>query len=118
MRYSVEMAELASDRLVTLLAEVSKSEPDGVRVESACASGLCDAWTIVDAVNRLRALTYAIPDGEEADYVREFREQTEQIRKLRNDVQHLYARVDKLASDQQPTWGTIAWVTVDQLPIS
>ena len=123
MRYSVEMAELACNRLLATLTDVANVGPESMskddpRVDWAFTSALCDAWTIVDAVNRLRALTYAVPGGEKADYVREFRENTDVVHKLRNDVQHLMERVDKIASNDDPAWGTIAWVTVDALPMT
>jgi hypothetical protein len=49
----------------------------------------------------------------EADYVQEFVAQTETAKLMRDAVQHIHQRLDKLLSLKQPTWGTVGWVTLE-----
>lgn len=43
-----------------------------------------------------------------------FLEAMDPVRVLRNSVQHLEARFDKLVKLREPTWGVITWLTVEE----
>ena len=118
IRYSIEITELAYIRLMDTLIKISQSNKGEVP-EDSFTSTLADVWTIIDSVNRLRSLITLLPDSDKADYVQTFLDKTEKIKKLRNSIQHLHARFDKLLSLKQSTWGTLSWITLDSMsPIS
>ncbi len=107
VRFSVDMAELALDRLLSALPLTP-----GVDALAGHVAPFCDAWTLVDAVNRIRPLLRAIPKAEHSNDVQDFLASTEDVYRLRNCVQHLHGRLDKLAADNLPAWGVITWVTL------
>lgn len=114
IRYSVEMADLAYMRLRKCLVKVSESNKLSEAPDFVVAAALSDAWTIVDTMHRLRGLLKLFPDSSSSELVAEFLSASESIRDLRNSVQHLHARFDKLVKDRLPTWGWITWVTMTE----
>jgi len=70
-----------------------------------------DAWSIVDAVDRLRGLI-----GTRGNIMRgfapfnEFRTKTASTRTLRNNCDHLGQKLDLLASRELPVHGVLGWV--------
>jgi hypothetical protein len=115
IRYSVEITELAYHRLVKTLLAISQLSKEPLPPNSF-AGVLADVWTIIDSVNRLRALIIKIPKSSEVDYVKSFLSRTEVVREMRNVVQHIHGRLEKLVKFKQPTWGTIGWVTLNESP--
>lgn len=116
IRLSVEMAELALGRLCGTLLDIDPKKTAGGL--PGFAGPFIDAWSVIDAVNRLRSLVLMIPGTKDHPDVRGFLEATDTVRELRNDVQHLNARVDGLASQKLPAWGVISWVTLhDDTPV-
>ena len=113
IRYSVEITELAFRRLEEMLRTISQAS-EGSLPPAAFPRTLADIWTIIDSVNRLRTLVKLMPKAMEVDYVQAFLSQTEVAQKMRNAVQHLPGRLDKLLSLQQPTWGTVSWITLEE----
>jgi hypothetical protein len=115
MRYSTQIAELARDRLVRTLEHVTTLGPDHLP-EDAFATVLCDAWTIVDSLDRLQRLTNAIPGADAATYVKKFRDAVQPLRTLRNAIQHMFERLDQFVSEEIPTWGIVTWVALEGDP--
>lgn len=109
IRYAAEMIGLGYSRLRAALQEFSpgsSSENSPAQFPEAFA----DAWLIVDSTNRLRGLVRALPRAKEADPVQEFLRETEVVKDLRDSVQHLNARVERLVTKKQHAWGSIAWL--------
>ncbi len=111
IRYSAEMADLGYDRLRSELLRFAQMTDAGSSPGSFAAA-FSDAWTIVDSTNRLRLLVRLLPKADQAMAIQEFLGRTDVIRRLRDSVQHLHARFEKLVKLREPTWGVITWVTV------
>jgi hypothetical protein len=111
VRFAIDMAELTFDRLVDALLRISQ-DGKADNVPGGFGAPFCDAWTVIDSVNRIRPLLLSIPGAKDALPVQHFIQKTEDVYRLRNRVQHLHGRLDKLAADKLPTWGIITWVTV------
>ncbi len=111
IRYAIDMADLAYNRLLNTLAVYSSGSVDAVPSQ-IYTSAFSDAWSVVDSVDRLRGLLLLIPGAKESPEVQVFQDRSKSIRVLRNSIQHLHARFDKLVSEKLPTWGCITWVTL------
>ena len=110
IRFSAEMCELAFERLIDSLVKISQERSaDGVL--GGFAAPFSDAWTMIDAVNRMRPLTERLPGANRGDVTAAFMAATARVYTLRNAVQHLHGRLDKIAADKLPTWGTITWLS-------
>jgi hypothetical protein len=124
VRYSIGMADLSYQRLELTLARVFQPEP---QVNRICVEAFLDAWSFVDAVNRLRNLLEVTVRKRVIPQVRVFIADTETYKDLRNDVQHLETELKKkkrdeierakaAGEDEAPpwmigtpaTWGTLA----------
>jgi hypothetical protein len=57
-----------------------------------------------------------IPGAKDTDYIRKFLARTEIVQKIRNGVQYLDGKIDRLLSLKQPTWGSISWATLEGTP--
>jgi hypothetical protein len=124
VRYSIGMADLSYQRLESSMARVFEPEP---QVNRICVEAFLDAWSFVDAVNRLRNLLEVTVRKRVIPQVRVFIGETETYKDLRNDVQHLETELRKKkraeaekakadGEDEAPpwmlgmpaTWGTLA----------
>jgi hypothetical protein len=92
----------------------------------AMHASTADAWTFVDAVNRLRILLNRVPRSFEfnsqaqPDGHREFKNlrsaffaELSGVEAVRNEVQHLDEKIDKLASSGEPVWGYVTWIYIE-----
>jgi hypothetical protein len=60
IRYSIDMAEIAYDRLRNTLLTISSMDKSDAE-DPAHASAMLDAWSIVGSLNRLRRLLEYMP---------------------------------------------------------
>lgn len=100
---SLSMAEIAYERLrANLLTYDSATQrPSAI---------LLDAWSIVDVLNRLRALV-PCPGMQNTPAVKALLMALGPIEEPRNAVQHLHNReIRKIADTGRPVWGTLSWV--------
>jgi hypothetical protein len=111
IRYSIEIAELSFNRLFDALLELSKrpDDPHGTFVEP-----FLYAWSFIDATSRMRSLLPFVPEYESSPEILCFISETEGIRSLRDNIQHLNDRIDKFAGIKLPPWGAITWFFVVQ----
>lgn len=113
IRYSVEMADLAYQRLQSTLLGM---QPDKNETESehlSFASAVLDAWSIIDSIYRLRSLLNQAPGvKQKAPVLRIFLEKTADIEHLRNSIQHLNTQIETLLNQNLPVWGVLSWVTM------
>ena len=93
IRFSAEMCELAFERLINSLIGITQERnAEGV---IGFAAPFADAWTMIDAANRMRPLMKALPGADRADITAEFMGATATVYTLRNAVQHLHGRLAK-----------------------
>jgi hypothetical protein len=113
IRYSVEMTDLAHDRLRKTLYEIARSPTAPEPHSHDFASAVLDAWSIVDLVHRLRGLLEQAPGvKQKSPALLLFMKKTEGIEKLRNSVQHLNQQIHRIADLNIPVWGALSWVTM------
>lgn len=109
IRYSIAMADLSYSRLENDLKPVFEPNPQPHRIAVAA---FLDAWSFVDAINRLRNLLEKAVRQRAIPQVRVFLGATETYRHLRNDIQHLETELKKKERlpipGTPPTWGSLA----------
>lgn len=114
IRYSIEMADLSYCRLRETLYKMSinccSSLPnDHINTVSA----VLDAWSIIDSIDRLRGLLYL------AEFVKKdllpnddpLKQYMDDIRLLRNSIQHIAQRIDMMVSKNLTILGSLSWFT-------
>jgi hypothetical protein len=127
VRGSCQIASAAYNRLFAAVQEWTIND-SGER-SNDIDQGIADAWTFIDAANRLQILLNGfskyfpvkkrkVEPGEISPYEQfkrarkvydaEFRG----VRDLRNAVQHLNERLKKLAADNQSVWGNLSWAAM------
>jgi hypothetical protein len=115
IRYSIDMAELAWERLCNTLLSVTqmdRSDPE----DQSHTSAMLDAWSIVDSLNRLRRLLEYMPGVKgkrKSPSYRLFMEATDQVPALRNTMQHLDTAIQDVQDNfNWAVWGSLAWAVV------
>jgi hypothetical protein len=115
IRLSIEMADLAHRRLRENLLRLL--QPNANPEDQITISVMLDAWSIVDALNRLRGLVKNMP-GIQKRYripeIRAFFDVTEQIPDLRNTVQHVETTIPGIIDDKNwAVLGSLSWSVLD-----
>ncbi len=116
IRYSVDMAELAYERLRVSLygfAIESHSSSESSPESKQLAAIFLDAWSIIDSVHRLRGILDQMPGlskGKSPKY-QLFRRKTQEVEEFRHTVQHLNHELREMAKNGWPVWGVLDWVT-------
>jgi hypothetical protein len=109
LRYAYEITELHYGRLVAALSPVGFAQHD-VSSESRVAI-FADVWGAIDNLNRARQLFSAFPHISDRVDVRQFVAEAEQIRLLRNRLQHLDEDFvsGKNLTKGYPIYGGLTW---------
>jgi len=113
IRFSVEIAETAYDRLCkTLLTLVNSTvQKKGGHIDALTVRAVSDAWAIIDSVHRLCGLLRQMRGVKQnTPNLNLLYRQAEKVGALRNTVQHLNSEINNLISKKLPVWGTINWV--------
>ncbi len=117
LRISAEIAGQAYEELMNDLRLLSKKtsdqSPNYVRV-------VRNAWTLVDAVHRFRAVLRQMPGIEHNEVFELFMRRTEKVEGMRNATQHLNNELDGIARRKQGAYGTLTWVVGagDERPVT
>lgn len=107
---SIDMASMSYARLQnSLLAHSRAVTQNQPRPPAMAALVMMDAWTIIDATNRLRALVKATRGLNRGPAVESFRRSVVDVKTLRNAVQHLIGEVQELEKNGRPLWGSLSW---------
>ena len=115
IRHAAEVADLAYIRLASELTQLALSRRAGDTVAGDFTAVYMHAWSVVDAVDRLRGLFHLLPGAQpkqRTDGKPSFRDQTEGIRSLRNVSDHLAQRVEYVVASGGTALGTLTWLTV------
>jgi hypothetical protein len=99
IRLSIELADLAHQRLIQTLLDASEA---GDTAEVPTALAMSDAWSIVDYIHRLRNLLRRLPAVKHKDRIveyRRFKNNSAPVTTLRNSIQHLENDFVKTAAD-------------------
>jgi len=113
IRVSVQMADTTFARLQSTLLALGLDRIADDQKHHALILAVQDAWSIVDAVYRLRCLLQQLPGlKQNAPTIRLFYDRTRSIEELRHVVQHLNQQIELLASTADPIWGRLSWLAV------
>jgi hypothetical protein len=112
LQYSFAMADIAAKRLIKTLDSIAllqKTPEENCKEE--VASALLDAWSLVDICNRIRELVQGMPglSVKKQPEIRVFLQNTEQVKPLRNYVQHFRSDIPKSPTLVSPLWGVLSW---------
>lgn len=79
---------------------------------SAVMQVVADAWSMIDATQRIRLLIKRAPvlPKNEPEF-RVFKDGTSAVEPLRHYAQHINNEVSRITGQAQPLWGTISWVS-------
>ena len=119
IRFTIEMADFAMERLLSSLTQLSSQSPAESRSFSFAVPRLLDSWSIIDSVHRLRGLFDKLPGLRKRSQSSEFRSFltiAKQVEALRNAVQHMNGAIgDKSAAPiRSPIWGALTWLTFQE----
>ncbi|MGH9387159.1 MAG: hypothetical protein ACRD2N_23055 [Vicinamibacterales bacterium] len=108
IRLSVQFIDVAYNRVEDTLTNLKL---DSDRALQLGPTALMDAWTIVDAVHRLRALVSGMPRYKNrAPSKRLFLMRTVGVEALRNSFQHLVNDLHERTQSDLPVLGALTWV--------
>lgn len=117
IRHCAEMAGLAYVRLKKTLTEISVAGEEPVSNRALFTSAFLDAWSLVDVIDRFRALWSSLPNAQPAPLAsgeRMFAEIAQPIRKLRNVADHIAQRADYIVAHRGTALGILSWFTILQ----
>lgn len=114
IRHSVDIMNLAYERLRETLTHVATSEPNSIDLPSVATHAFLDAWAMVDAIDRFRMLYQQMPGitfGTPTPGIETLKSVTQPFRNLRNVADHLSTRADFVVSHGGAALGTLTWIT-------
>lgn len=114
IRFSVEMADLAYQRLRHTLLNFESSF-DRSAAYSPGVVAMIDAWVIIDNVHRLAGLLRELPGRSKRSRAPVFRRLDEQcavVERLRHSVQHLNHEMERILAGAWPAWGGFSWIVI------
>ena len=87
IRLSVQFIDLAHERLRNELTQLTLASDRSLQLGP---NALMDAWAVIDAVHRLRALVRQLPRYKKRAPIKKlFMDRTQSVEQLRNSFQHL-----------------------------
>lgn len=116
IRFGLGATEIGYGRLQYTLAELMRfAAPEHwPKRRNLITTATVDAWTVIDAVHRLRSLIARLPGlKQKVPEIRTFARDTQPAKSLRNFVQHLPDELSRLDGSVMPLWGSISWRTID-----
>lgn len=109
---SAQMAHESYTRLAAALWKLTSQAVEGSEDQdlgSDLPPIFMDAWMVVDAINRFRALQHQMPNLKKRKSYKEFMRVTEPVEDLRNIIQHLNQNLQAMARSGDPAWGELKW---------
>lgn len=107
-----DITSLSGQRLTQTLTDIAIGKSaDSIQIASAFA----DAWSVVDAVDRIRSMVRLLAKHLHESFkpvTTAFDEETKVIRELRNLTDHLPQRIEGVLASNMPAIGRLSWVTV------
>lgn len=114
IRHAVEIIQLAHSRLQQTLTDIALNYTSTPLKPELFTIAFLDAWALVDAIDRFRALWVLLPNaqrGPAPEGVKTFSELSQPVRELRNVADHLAQRADYVIARQGTALGELSWYT-------
>ncbi len=112
IRYSIQSFEISSHRLAQTLHHLCRKKTPEDDLGELISIATIDAWSIIDAVHRLRELLEQMPGlKKKTPELQLFLRRTSSIEDLRHYFQHFRTEIDSFVEKAMPLWGTISWST-------
>jgi len=113
IRYSIEMLDVSYLRLTKTLLSIAdiRAARSSEFPHRVFPDALTDAWSVIDTIVRLTNLVKRLPKWKRSPMVRSFLTTTATAEQLRHAYQHLEGKINKLAAENRPVWGTLHWAT-------
>ena len=118
IRHCGEIASLAYSRLKETLTEISLKEQEPESSGALFTSAFLDAWSLVDVIDRFRAIWISLPNSQPAPPSKgapSFAEIAKPIRDLRNVADHMAQRADYVIAHKGTALGVLSWFTILKL---
>ena len=111
IRLSAEIGGLAYARLSHCLEIVGLRNEGLLPIPGEVAGLFLDAWSVVDAVHRIRELLLQMRGVKRSMPAWQlFIRETEDVNSLRNTVQHLSNEIAEMTRNGWSTWGRLGWL--------
>lgn len=119
IRHSIEVVEVAYNRLLKCLTEVANDPPSGNELSLIIPYVFIDVWVIVDALDKFRNLYQNFPGMKysQSPEVVPLAELMESFRQIRNVQDHLYSSAQKVAANGEGAFGMLEWMTLFADPV-
>ncbi len=114
IRHAVEIVDLAYTRLQATLTNIALGNQSEPLRENLFTPAFLDAWALVDAIDRFRALWDLMPNAQKgavAPDAKSFKELSQPVRDLRNVADHLAQRADYVVARKGTALGELSWYT-------
>lgn len=114
IRHAGEIAGLAYPRLQATLTRIATQDLAPDAADQLYTSAFLDAWSLVDVIDRFRALWVLLPGGGFKPTLpgeKSFAELSQPIRDLRNVADHLAHRADYVVARSGTAPGVLSWFT-------
>lgn len=112
--YAFRMIDLAMNRLAAVLDDITNKNDDKNHMYFCFTAAYSDAWSIINSIHIIRELVPKFDLERKSDEIKDFLIRTEDASLLRNRINHLKGRSERLANKNQTTWGEIRWAMVDE----
>ena len=110
IRYAVEIAQVAYDRLYDTLMSWKGLESQSS--STAFATAIADAWTIIDSTHRFSDLVENLPGLPNAPWRRLLATNGRDALDLRDCVQHQLGELAELVQNGGQIWGYLSWAEI------
>jgi len=118
IRLTSELGGLAYSRLTYNLQVIGSREGEEWLGPGDAASVFLDAWSVVDALHRLREILLQMKGIKRRGPKWElFRRSTDGVANLRNTVQHLNNELADMAKNRWSPWGRLNWLQLVDLEL-
>lgn len=112
IRHAADIATLAYKRLQATLTKIATENSEEESIADLYTSAFLDAWSLVDVIDRFRALWLLLPGiSNDKNEKKLFNEITKSIRNLRNVSDHLAQRADYIVAKKGTALGSLSWFT-------
>jgi hypothetical protein len=114
IRYAIHIFDLSGGRLANTLHALSIDGVPRETLTEQIAAAMSDAWTMVDAIHRLRELLSQVPGlKKKQPELQLFLQRTSTVEGLRHFYQHFRTEIDTFVGVGMPLWGSLSWIHTD-----